>query len=111
MEYPNLLTISPAAKERISGLAAEEKMRVLRVFVKGGGCAGFTYQLALEKEPQEDDILTEQEGFTLAVDPFSAALLAGTSLDWKESLLEQAFVFENPNAVSTCGCGSSFSVG
>ena len=79
----------------------------IRMGVRGGGCSGFTYQLALD-QPHDGDIVWDQDGVTLALDHESLPYLQGSTLHWKEDLLEGGFEFENPNAVSSCGCGSSF---
>jgi len=79
----------------------------IRMGVRGGGCSGFTYQLTLE-HPHEGDVTWEQEGVTLALPQESIPYLKGSTLIWKDDLMESGFHFENPNAVSSCGCGSSF---
>lgn len=82
----------------------------LRVGVKGGGCAGMTYILDLVDEPQEDDKIIEEHGLELYVDRKSYIFLAGTILEYSGGLNGKGFVFNNPNAKTTCGCGTSFSV-
>jgi iron-sulfur cluster assembly protein len=79
----------------------------IRMGVRGGGCSGFTYQLALD-HPHDGDIVWEQDGVTLALAPDSVPYLQGSTLNWKDNLMEGGFEFENPNAISSCGCGSSF---
>jgi iron-sulfur cluster insertion protein len=81
----------------------------LRVFVTGGGCAGFQYGFAFEEAVNEDDTRFEKNGVTLLVDPMSYQYLVGAEIDYTEGLEGSQFVIKNPNAVSTCGCGSSFS--
>ncbi|MDR1163521.1 MAG: iron-sulfur cluster insertion protein ErpA [Candidatus Accumulibacter sp.] len=81
----------------------------LRVFVTGGGCAGFQYGFTFEETVNEDDTSFEKNGVTLLVDPMSYQYLVGAEIDYTESLERSEFVIKNPNAVSTCGCGSSFS--
>ena len=79
----------------------------IRMTVKGGGCSGFTYQLALDA-PHADDIVWDQDGLTLALAPDSLVYLNGATLNWKDNLMDGGFEFDNPNAVAACGCGSSF---
>lgn len=81
-----------------------------RVGVKGGGCSGLTYVLAIEKESKPDDKVIEEYGVRLFVDKRSYVFLAGTILDFSDGLNGKGFTFSNPNAKSTCGCGTSFSV-
>lgn len=80
----------------------------LRIAIAGGGCSGFQYGMSLEQEKSEDDVVVECGGVTLLVDPLSAPLLEGVTVDFVESLTGSGFKFENPNATSTCACGSSF---
>ena len=82
----------------------------IRVGVKGGGCSGLTYVLDLVDEPQEGDKVIEEHGMKLFVDRKSYVFLAGTTLDYSGGLNGKGFVFNNPNAKTTCGCGTSFSV-
>ncbi len=91
-----------------SGLPAEETR--LRVGVKGGGCSGFSYMLDLTEEPRGDmDEELECNGIKVLVDMKSLLYLDGTEIDFKDEMMQQGFVFKNPNATSSCGCGSSFS--
>jgi iron-sulfur cluster assembly protein len=80
----------------------------LRVFVSGGGCSGFQYGMAFEKAGEADDNVFESGGVTVFVDPISIQYLDGASIDFVDSLMGGGFKIENPNAVSSCGCGSSF---
>ena len=82
----------------------------LRVAVKGGGCSGLTYDLAVDAEPRDTDRVIEQRGVTIMIDKKSYIFLAGTVLDYSGGLNGKGFVFSNPNAKTTCGCGTSFSV-
>lgn len=82
----------------------------LRVFVTGGGCSGFQYGFTFDEEVAEDDTTLEKNGVTLLVDPMSYQYLVGAEIDYAEGLEGAQFVIKNPNATSTCGCGSSFSV-
>jgi iron-sulfur cluster assembly accessory protein len=84
----------------------------LRVAVVGGGCSGYSYALDFADEAEdidEEDLLTEYGGLNVYVDPHSAQMLSGTEIDYVETLQKKGFVFNNPNATTTCGCGSSFS--
>ncbi len=82
----------------------------LRVSVKGGGCSGLSYDLSFTTAARDDDHVIEREEVKIAIDPKSALVLAGTALDYTSGLNGKGFVFQNPNATGTCGCGSSFSV-
>jgi len=82
----------------------------LRAFVTGGGCSGFQYGFAFEEEQNEDDLVIEKEGVRLLVDSLSFQYLVGSKVDYREDLDGSRFVVENPNATTTCGCGSSFSI-
>jgi iron-sulfur cluster assembly protein len=82
----------------------------LRVGVKGGGCSGLSYSLGFDKEARETDKLIEKEGVRIFVDPKSLFYLSGTQLDYTDGLNGKGFVFNNPNATKSCGCGSSFGV-
>jgi iron-sulfur cluster assembly accessory protein len=81
----------------------------IRVGVMGGGCAGFQYSMDFEKEPREGDFSIKQDGVTLLVDPMSSMYLQGVTIDYVVGLQGAGFKFNNPNAKTTCGCGSSFS--
>lgn len=106
------LELTDAAIEKVKSLMAEEDNAnlKLRVFVQGGGCAGFQYGFTFEEEKNEDDSVIAKDGVELLVDPISYQYLVGASIDFKEDLTGAQFVIHNPNAVTTCGCGSSFSV-
>lgn len=82
----------------------------LRVYVTGGGCSGFQYSFAFDDQAGEDDMVIEKDGVTLLVDGMSFQYLMGATIDYQEGLEGSRFVITNPNATSTCGCGSSFSV-
>ena len=81
----------------------------MRVGVGGGGCSGFQYTYSVEPAPAVDDVTIERDGAKLVVDPLSLPYLAGARIDYVEDLMGQSFRIENPNATSSCGCGSSFS--
>ena len=82
----------------------------LRVFVQGGGCSGFSYGFTLDEAQNEDDFDFEYDGIKVLVDSMSYQYLQGSSIDYKEDLMTSSFVINNPQAVSTCGCGSSFAI-
>ena len=110
MNTPLLFTDSAAAK--VKELIEEEGNPdlKLRVFVTGGGCSGFQYGFQFDELVNEDDTTMEKSGVTLLIDPMSFQYLMGAEIDYQESLDGARFVINNPNAASTCGCGSSFSV-
>ena len=83
----------------------------LRVFVSGGGCSGFQYGFSFEEDRQEDDTAMHKNGVTLLIDPMSYQYLVGAEIDYQENVEGAQFVIKNPNASTTCGCGSSFSAG
>lgn len=80
----------------------------LRLFVREGGCSGFSYGMAIEPEPSPDDLVVEQHGARVVIDPVSAQFLRGARIDYVENLMGGGFAIHNPNAVQTCGCGQSF---
>ena len=105
------VTISARAARRIATiLAAEPVPAMLRLAVTGGGCSGFQYNFAIEAEKAADDLVLEQDGATVLIDPVSLDFLKGAEIDFTEDLIGQAFKVDNPNASSSCGCGTSFSV-
>lgn len=107
----SLFLISPSAVQRILFLSQQEgKPVVLRVRVESGGCAGFQYHFMLEEVPKAEDIIFEEEGARVIVDPTSLELLNGSRLDYVEDMMEASFAIKNPNSTSSCGCGTSFSV-
>lgn len=108
----NMLDMKPAAIEKIRDLIAEEGNPdlKLRIFVQGGGCSGFSYGFTFDEIANEDDFDMDYEGVHLLVDSMSAQYLTGASVDYKEELMGSQFTISNPNATTTCGCGSSFSV-
>lgn len=109
MSSPILFTDSAANKVR--ELIEEEGNPglKLRVFVTGGGCSGFQYGFTFDEDVAEDDTTMEKNGVTLLIDPMSYQYLVGAEIDYSEGLEGSQFVIRNPNATSTCGCGSSFS--
>ncbi len=106
------LSLSDLAVEKVKETMAKEGKPEggLRVSVVGGGCSGFQYSLGFDAAPREDDIIVEQGGVKLFVDPTSLQYVHGTMLDYVNGLHGAGFRFVNPNATRTCGCGSSFSV-
>lgn len=109
MSDPIIFTDSAASK--VGELIAEEGNNnlKLRVYVSGGGCSGFQYGFTFDEEVNEDDTLVEKSGVTVLIDSMSIQYLTGAEIDYKEDLSGSQFVIRNPNATTTCGCGSSFS--
>lgn len=109
---PADLSLSPAAAQRVRTLLeAEGKPGLMfRVSVSGGGCSGFQYGFDLETESGSDDLILDRDGVVLVVDESSLDILKGSQVDFTETLMASAFVVNNPNASSTCGCGTSFSL-
>ena len=106
-----MLTLTPAAAQRVATIARrQDKPAVLRLAVEGGGCSGFQYKFDLADAPESDDSVSETDGVRLVVDPISLDLLAGSTVDFVESLGGAAFKVENPQAAAGCGCGSSFGI-
>jgi iron-sulfur cluster assembly accessory protein len=111
VETTPLLSVTPAAAEKIQELMAEETdVSVLRVAIQGGGCSGFQYGLGFDRAAVEGDIVFEAHGVQVAVDPFSAPYLQGAEVDYVDSIQQSGFAINNPNASSSCGCGHSFQV-
>ena len=112
LERRSQLIFSDQAAKKVRALTMEEDNENLRlrVFVSGGGCSGFEYGFTFDDEIEDDDIEVENSGVSLVVDSLSFEYLAGSSIDYLEDLQGSRFVVINPNAVSTCGCGNSFSV-
>lgn len=109
---PDPITFTDAAVAKVKSLLEEEgnPNLKLRVFVQGGGCAGFQYGFTFDEVQNPDDAVMHKGGVTLLVDAMSYQYLVGAKIDYTESLKGEQFVIDNPNAVTTCGCGSSFSV-
>ncbi len=108
---PNVLVFTDAAAGKVGELIKEEANPnlKLRVFVSGGGCSGFQYGFTFDEKIEDGDFCVENRGVQLLVDPMSAQYLMGAEIDYKEDLQGAQFVIRNPNAKTTCGCGSSFS--
>ncbi len=107
------VSLSDSAAKRIASLIAEEgnPSLMLRLSVSGGGCSGFQYGFSFDNASQVDDHLFERDGVKLVIDETSLDLLAGAEIDFVEDLVGASFQVRNPNAKSSCGCGSSFSIG
>jgi iron-sulfur cluster insertion protein len=106
-----MITITETAKEKIQDIIAEENNPAikLRVFVQGGGCSGMQYGFTLDEMANEDDFDLDINGVHILVDSMSSQYLTGAEIDYKDDLYGASFTIKNPNAQTTCGCGSSFS--
>lgn len=102
-------TVTPRAFDRLAEIGAATEGKALRVAVEGGGCSGFQYEIALD-EPRDDDLVLEGAGQKVVVDAVSLPFLGGATIDFTEELIGARFVIDNPNASSSCGCGTSFSM-
>lgn len=111
-EMTSLLVFTDNAANKVKQLIKEEgnENLMLRVFVTGGGCSGFQYGFTFDEQIQDGDTEVENQGVKLLVDPMSFQYLSGAEIDYKEGLEGSMFVINNPNATTTCGCGSSFSI-
>ncbi|PRY80424.1 iron-sulfur cluster assembly accessory protein [Yoonia maritima] len=101
--------VTPRAFERLAEIGAASQGKALRIAVEGGGCSGFQYEIDLD-EPKEDDLVLSDNGETVVIDAVSLPFLADAVIDFSEELIGARFVIENPNAASSCGCGTSFSM-
>src|ERR1700759_2080029 len=110
-EMPAPLVFSDSAANKVKSLIDEEGNTdlKLRVFVTGGGCSGFQYGFTFDRATNEEDTTMQKDGVTLLIDPMSLQYLMGAEIDYQEGIEGAQFVIKNPNATSTCGCGSSFS--
>ena len=108
----NNIVLSESATNKIRELVLEEQNPdlKLRVYIIGGGCSGFQYGFAFEEDIEDGDFVIDNEGVGMMIDPMSYPYLVGSVVDYKEDLQGSRFVIDNPNAKTTCGCGSSFSV-
>ena len=108
---PSPISLTEAAAAKVAGLLAQEGNAelALRVAVRPGGCSGFSYEMFFDSDAAADDIVREFGGVKVMVDPESAQVLSGSSLDYKDGLQGAGFHISNPNAARTCGCGQSFS--
>lgn len=108
-----MITVSESAKEEVIRLMSEDKVPAnsfIRVGVKGGGCSGLSYEMDFDVETKEEDKVFEDKGVKIVVDKKSFLYLIGTELEYSGGLNGSGFVFHNPNASRTCGCGESFSI-
>jgi len=107
-----MITITEKVDTKVSEILKDENdpSASLRVFVQGGGCSGMQYGFTLETEQNEDDFVIEQQGVKYLVDAMSMQYLQGATIDYKEDFEGSSFIISNPNAQTSCGCGSSFSV-
>ncbi|MDY6828633.1 MAG: iron-sulfur cluster insertion protein ErpA [Pseudomonadota bacterium] len=112
IQQPRTLEVTPAAASKVQQLLAEEGNAglKLRVYVTGGGCSGFQYGFSFDESVADDDTRVERDGVMVVVDPLSYPYLLGSEIDYAEGLEGARFIVRNPNATTTCGCGSSFSV-
>jgi iron-sulfur cluster insertion protein len=108
----DVITVSDSAAAKVKSLIQDEGNDALklRVYVTGGGCSGFQYGFTFDENVNEGDTAVEKDGVTFLVDPMSYQYLAGAEIDYTEGLQGAQFVVKNPNATTTCGCGSSFSI-
>ena len=108
---PEPLILTPSAAQRVAFIASRQaRPAILRLAVEGGGCSGFQYKFDLADGPEADDSISETDGVKLVVDPVSLDLIAGSTVDFVESLGGAAFKVENPQAAAGCGCGASFGI-
>jgi len=107
-----MITVTDTAVNKIKSLIEEEQNPnlMVRMFVQGGGCSGMQYGFTFEEQKEEDDFVFEFNGVTILVDAMSSQYVQGAEIDWTESVQGSTFAIRNPNAQTTCGCGSSFSV-
>ena len=106
------LTLPPRVTDRAFARLAEidAAPRALRIAVEGGGCSGFQYEITLDAAAAEDDLVLEKDGQRVLIDPVSLPFLADAEIDFSDELIGARFVVDNPNATSSCGCGTSFSI-
>jgi iron-sulfur cluster insertion protein len=111
-EMPSPLTVTTSAAQKVRELIEQEDNPELklRIFIQGGGCSGFQYGFTFDDRANDDDTRVEKDGVTLLIDPLSFQYLVGAEIDYQEGLQGAQFVLKNPNARTTCGCGSSFGV-
>jgi iron-sulfur cluster insertion protein len=107
-----MIELSESAITKISEILAEENNPnvKLRTFVQGGGCSGFSYGFTLDEQQNEDDFVVEKSGVNILIDSMSMQYLQNAVIDYKEEAMSSGFVINNPNATTTCGCGSSFGI-
>jgi iron-sulfur cluster insertion protein len=105
---PNLI-VTPAAAQRILAITGGDSASALRLAVNGGGCSGFQYEFGISKDRSDEDLAFQQDGATVLVDNVSMLYVDGSVLDFEDNLMGQSFKVNNPQAKSSCGCGTSFS--
>ena len=112
MTIASAIDFTASAANKVCQLADQQNNEtlMLRVYIEGGGCSGFQYGFELATASNDDDTVIEKSGVKLVVDPLSFQYLAGSEVDYKDDLMGARFVVNNPNAVTTCGCGASFGV-
>jgi len=111
MSESQLVSVTDSAARRIATLIKEDGGEIaLRVAVNGGGCSGFRYDFTFDDARQDDDLVIEKEGAVVLIDSMSQLYLAGAAIDFVEDVIGSSFQITNPNATSSCGCGSSFSI-
>jgi len=107
----NTITLSESAARRITQIVGSEVGKeALRISVEGGGCSGFSYKFDLAQGVENDDIVIERDGAKVLIDSMSVVYMEGSEIDFVDNLLGQSFQIKNPNAVASCGCGTSFSI-
>ena len=106
------IALTPSAVARLKAIAAEKKLDnvALRIVIDGGGCSGFQYDFKLDSQKLSDDLEFETDGAVILIDKISFEFVKGAQVDFKESMMGSAFVINNPNASSACGCGNSFTI-
>ncbi|MFQ6024294.1 MAG: iron-sulfur cluster insertion protein ErpA [Acidiferrobacterales bacterium] len=111
-DMPTPLNVTDSAAKKVKELLEQEDNPELklRIFIQGGGCSGFQYGFTFDENTNEDDTRVEKDGVTVLIDPMSFQYLMGAEIDYQEGIQGAQFVLKNPNASTTCGCGSSFSV-
>ena len=102
--------VTNRAFKRLSEINAANEGKALRIAVEGGGCSGFQYEISMDSDIKDDDIILSENNCKVIIDPISLGFLSGAIIDFKEELIGSKFVIENPNATSSCGCGTSFSI-
>lgn len=110
-EAATTVSVSLRAAKRIGEIVAREPLtKLFRVSVEGGGCSGFQYKFDLVTAPETDDLVLEKAGATVLIDPVSLGYMAGSEIDFVDDLIGASFKIKNPNAVASCGCGTSFTL-
>ena len=105
-----MLQITDSAKEYLTSMTESERKRFAHLSVLGGGCSGFQYEISMDSDIKENDLILSENECRVVIDPISLEFLSGAIIDFKEELIGSKFVIENPNATSSCGCGTSFSI-